>query len=98
MSIETSKSKSLFEIRRRGMFLISSPRFMSLLRSFKKRTMLGCGYYRHAAPTELEISGSQVVVEERPKPAAGKAGIALRFAVGHHWPGIGEPGHWIYGA
>jgi hypothetical protein len=26
------------------------------------------------------------------KPAAPNAGIASRFEVGHHWPGVGEPG------
>jgi len=26
------------------------------------------------------------------KPAAPNAGIAPRFAIGHHWPGVGEPG------
>jgi hypothetical protein len=25
-------------------------------------------------------------------PAAGKAGIASRFAFVHHWPGLPEPG------
>ncbi len=25
-------------------------------------------------------------------PAAGKAGIASRLAIGHHWPGLPEPG------
>ena len=24
-------------------------------------------------------------------PAAGKAGIASRLAIGHHWPGLPEP-------
>ena len=25
-------------------------------------------------------------------PAPGKAGIASRLAIGHHWPGLPEPG------
>ncbi len=25
------------------------------------------------------------------KPAAPNAGIASRLAIGHHWPGVGEP-------
>ena len=28
-------------------------------------------------------------------PAAGKAGIASRLAVGHRWPGLPEPGRWV---
>jgi hypothetical protein len=27
-------------------------------------------------------------------PAAGKAGIASRLAIGHCWPGLPEPGRW----
>jgi hypothetical protein len=27
-------------------------------------------------------------------PAAGKAGIASRLAIGNHWPGLPEPGRW----
>ena len=26
------------------------------------------------------------------KPAAGNAGIASRLTIGHHWPGVPEPG------
>jgi hypothetical protein len=26
------------------------------------------------------------------KPDGQKAGIASRLTVGHHWPGVGEPG------
>ena len=26
------------------------------------------------------------------EPAAGKAGIAPLLAIGHHWPGLPEPG------
>jgi hypothetical protein len=29
------------------------------------------------------------------QPAAGKAGIAPLFAVGHHYPGLPEPGRWV---
>jgi len=28
------------------------------------------------------------------KPAAGNAGIAPQLAIGHHWPGVPEPGRW----
>jgi hypothetical protein len=27
-------------------------------------------------------------------PATGKAGIASRLAIGHHWPGLPEPGRY----
>ena len=27
-------------------------------------------------------------------PAAGKAGIASRLAIGYHWPGLPEPDRW----
>jgi hypothetical protein len=26
------------------------------------------------------------------EPAAPNAGIASRLTIGHHWPGVGEPG------
>jgi hypothetical protein len=35
--------------------------------------------------------------KEANQPAAGKAGIAHRLAVGHHWPGLPEPGRWPRG-
>ncbi len=35
---------------------------------------------------------------EANKPAAGKAEIALRLTIEHHWPGVGEPERWINAA
>ena len=29
-------------------------------------------------------------------PAAGKAGFASRLAIGYHWPGLPEPGRWVF--
>jgi hypothetical protein len=29
-------------------------------------------------------------------PAPGKAGIARPFAIGHHCPGLPEPGRWAH--
>ena len=51
------------------------------------------GGYKHVAPPELapcrlrerEVAGSN-------HPATGKAGIASLLAIGHHCPGLPEPG------
>jgi uncharacterized protein YceK len=33
--------------------------------------------------------------QEKPNhPASGKAGIARRLTIDHHWPGLPEPGRW----
>jgi hypothetical protein len=36
--------------------------------------------------------------EQANHPAAGKAGIASGLAIGHHWPGLPEPGRWAQSA
>jgi hypothetical protein len=33
-----------------------------------------------------------VGIDQANKPAAGNAGIAPRFAIGSHWPGVPDPG------
>jgi hypothetical protein len=45
-------------------------------------------------PFIIEVSHDfkRVKVEASNKPAAPNAGIGSRLTIGHHWPGVGEPG------
>ncbi len=40
----------------------------------------------------FSIASMQIEILLANKPAAGKAGIASRLTIEHHWPGLPEPG------
>jgi len=82
------------------MGVIAALSFLALLPSLKYPIVrllvygLICVGWLFLAGIFFQPSRSDIGGRSSNKPAAGNAGIASQLTIGHHWPGVPEPGRW----